>query len=81
MAKMTQKDIIIRHLKDYGEITSLTAFTEYGIMRLASRVSDLKKLGFPIVAEMGTAKNRYNETVHFAVYRLKNNNESEGISA
>ena len=34
--RTTQCDRILRHLKDYGSITSLEAISEYGILRLAS---------------------------------------------
>ena len=68
--KITQNDRILRHLKDYGSISSLEAITEYGILRLASRISDLKGQGINIVSETKTGKNRYGETTHFKVYRL-----------
>ena len=45
---MKQTEKIARHLETYGSITSLEAMQEYGIMRLASRVSDLKKAGVAI---------------------------------
>ena len=67
---ITQCERILRHLKDYGSITSLEAVNEYGIMRLASRINDLRAEGIAIVSEMRTGKNRYGETTHFAVYRL-----------
>ena len=67
---VTQCERILRHLKDYGSITSLEAVTEYGIMRLASRINDLRAQGIAIVSETKTGKNRYGETTHFAVYRL-----------
>ena len=70
MVKLTQCDRILRHMKDYGSITSLEAVTEYGIMRLASRITDLRAQGITIVSETKTGKNRYGETTHFAVYRL-----------
>lgn len=68
---MTQNERIIRHLTDYGSITSLEAMSEYGIMRLASRISDLKKLGYPIIGEIETGKNRYGELTRFSRYRLE----------
>ena len=68
--KLTQCERIIRHLKDYGSITSREAMLEYGIMRLASRINDLKGQGYAISSEIGKGKNRYGETTHFAVYRL-----------
>ena len=72
MAKLTQCDRIIRHLNDHGSITSLEAMSEYGIMRLASRINDLKGMGYPILSERMTGKNRYNETTSYSVYRLAN---------
>ena len=71
--KTTQNDRILRHLKDYGSITSLEAMQEYGIMRLASRINDLKAQGIFIISEMKTGKNRYGETTHFKVYKLADN--------
>lgn len=47
MPKTTQCDRVLRHLSDYGSITSLEAISEYGILRLASRISDLKIGGTP----------------------------------
>lgn len=70
---LTQCEKIIRHMQDFGSITSLTAMQEYGIMRLASRITDLRKMGFPIIAETETGKNRYGETTRYSVYRLKEN--------
>ena len=40
-------------------------------MRLASRVSDLKNLGYSIVSERETSKNRYGEKVSYCRYRLE----------
>lgn len=71
MNKLTQCERIIRHLNDFGSITSLEAITEYGIYRLASRITDLKKQGYIFTVETGKGKNRYGEPTHFAIYRLK----------
>lgn len=68
---MTQLDRIMRHLEDYGSITSLEAVSEYGIMRLASRIHDLKMQGVPVIKEMESSKNRYGEPVSYARYRLE----------
>lgn len=67
---MTQSERVVRHLRDYGSITSLEAMQEYGIMRLASRVSDLKKSGLPIRREMVSGRNRYGEPTSYARYSL-----------
>lgn len=68
---MTQCDRIQRHLEDYGSITSLEAMQEYGIMRLASRIADLKQMGIPIKTEMVSGKNRYGEKTSFAKYSIR----------
>lgn len=68
---MKQVDRILRHLEEYGSITSAEAMQEYGIYRLASRISDMKKAGIPIVREFETSKNRYDEPVTYARYRLE----------
>ena len=67
---MTQCETILRHMEDYGSITSLEAMQEYGIMRLASRITDLKKAGIPIKREMVSQKNRHGDTVTFARYSI-----------
>lgn len=68
--KMTQCDRILRHLQDHGSITTLEAITEYGILRLASRINDLKRRGNKITSETVSGKNRYGETTHYSIYRL-----------
>lgn len=44
-----QKHAILRWIAEHGEIDALTALRELGIMRLASRVCDLKHDGVQIV--------------------------------
>lgn len=73
---VTQCDRILRHLKDYGSITPLEAMNEYGIMRLAARINDLRAQGIAIASEVKTGKNRYGEDTHFSVYRLKKEEET-----
>ena len=70
MAKMTQCDRILRHMKDYGSIDPMVAIKEYGCMRLASRIADLKGMGHDIVAERTKGKNRYDEPTSYCTYRL-----------
>jgi hypothetical protein len=67
---VNQTERILRHIKDYGSITSLEAMNEYGIMRLASRMSDLKKAGYAVRAETVKGKNRYDETTYYSRYTI-----------
>lgn len=67
---MTQCEQVLRHMEEQGSITSLEAMQDYGIMRLASRIADLKRAGLQISREMVSRKNRFGETVTFARYSL-----------
>ena len=68
--KMTQKDRVLRHLRDYGTITSLEALSDYGIMRLGARIFELKDDGHEIRTIFIGGKNRYGEPTHYAKYVL-----------
>lgn len=67
---MTQCERIYRHLLNYGTISQLEALSEYGCMRLASRISDLRQMGIVIHKQMKKTKNRYGEPVAYAEYYL-----------
>ena len=67
----TQKAFILEHLKRFGSIEPMTALSEYGIYRLASRISDLRKEGYNITKEMKESVSRITgRTVHYAKYKL-----------
>ena len=66
---MTQHQLILVHLDTYGSITPMEAFSEYGITKLATRVSELRRQGVAISGEMLDATNRYGEPVRFMRYR------------
>lgn len=70
--KVTQCEKILKYMNEYGAITPIDALREFGCMRLASRITDLKKSGVAIKKEMVSAKNRDGETVRFALYKLVN---------
>ena len=69
--KANQCNKILDYIEREGSITPLDALREFGCMRLASRITDLKKAGFVISKEMETAKNRDGEPVRYARYRLE----------
>ena len=63
-------DRILNHLKDYGSITSLDAFRDYGNTRLSATIFLLRKDGWNIKSEKVAFKNRYGKVVSFAKYIL-----------
>lgn len=70
-SRPTQCDRILRHLYDFGTITPMEALKEYGIMRLASRITEIRhKRGIDIKVEFETGKNKYGESCHWAKYSL-----------
>lgn len=68
--KTTQCERVLSYIEDFGSITSLQAVQDLGCMRLASRINDLKRMGYPVRKRSVSAKNRYGETVYFAEYYL-----------
>lgn len=69
---MTQEEKVLRHLKQFGSITSWEAIMEYGITRLSAKIFNLRKEGYEIESERVTTKNRFDENCTFAKYMLKN---------
>lgn len=67
----TQNQRILDYLDKYGSITQLDALNDIGVMRLASRVSDLRRRGYPIVSEMVEVKNRYGEKCRIKRYSME----------
>ena len=56
----------------------MEAMGEYGCMRLASRINELKREGVPIRREMVTGRNRYGEAVTFARYSIREGEQNGG---
>ena len=69
MATQTQR--IIDYIAEFGSITQLEALRDLGIMRLASRVSDLKRQGYPIISTTETVNNRFGEKCHIKRYSIR----------
>lgn len=68
--KESQNQMVLRYMKDFGSITTLQAFTDLGVTRLASRICDLRK-EHVIASEKTSAKNRYGKKVSFKKYWLE----------
>lgn len=65
-----QQERILVYMEACGSITPLEAFAELGVTKLATRVSELRREGIPIVKSSETRKNRFGETVTYARYSL-----------
>ena len=69
--KATQAERVLAYIEDFGSITQLDALNDLGVMRLASRISDLKKLGYPITSNVEAVRNRYGENCYIKRYSLR----------
>lgn len=67
----TQAERVIEYINEFGSITQLEALNEIGVMRLASRISDLKKQGYQIESKQEAVKNRYGEKCYIKRYTLR----------
>lgn len=66
--KLTQHQRILKYIEDFGSISPIQAFSDLGITKLATRVSELRRKGYPIVSEIESARNRYDEPCHYKRY-------------
>ena len=67
--KTTQCDRVLQYMRDFGSISQKEAMEDLGVMRLASRISDLRKTTI-ITSKWESTKNRYGETVSYKRYFL-----------
>lgn len=69
---MTQREMILQYIEDFGSITPMQAFSDLGVTKLATRISEMRKDGMDCFKiETIRSKNRYGKTVHFARYSFK----------
>ena len=69
-SKPTQAERVLAYIEKFGSITQYEALQDLGVMRLASRISELKKNGYPIQSEVVAVKNRFEEDCYIKRYSL-----------
>lgn len=67
----TQCARVLEYIEEHGGITQFEALQDLGVMRLASRISNLKKEGYRITDEWVDVKNRFGETCRVKRYKLE----------
>lgn len=70
----TQNDRILDYIARNGSITQQEA-NKLGVMRLASRISDLRRLGYSIVAAREKVKTKYDGVTSICRYSLGRGDE------
>ena len=68
---MTQQDRILKYMADFGSITPMEAFSDLGITKLATRISEMQKDGIKIRKEPVKSRNRFGDKTRFMKYSLE----------
>lgn len=67
----TQQHRILKYLDDFGSITALEALRDLGVMRLASRVCEMRQMGVDIKKKTEHTQNRYGERCAIVRYYIE----------
>ncbi len=68
---MTQSERILAYIREFGSISPMEAFSDLGITKLATRVSEMSRDGIRFKKQMEKTKNRYGEAVSYMRYSLE----------
>ena len=71
MKQLTQHDLVLNYIKQFGSITPLEAFNDLGITKLATRISEMRREGIEIEGETIAVKNRFGQKCYVKRYTLK----------
>ena len=71
MAKVNKTQLVLKHLKEKGNITSWEAIQKYGATRLSAIIFNLKDKGYEINTLMIDGKDRFGNESRYAKYVLK----------
>ena len=66
---MSQHELILKYLDDFGSITPMDAFRDLGITKLSTRISEMTRMGYEFDKHMEISVNRYGNECRFMRYR------------
>lgn len=69
--KKTQAEMVLDYIHEFGSITPLDAMRDLGCMRLASRISDLKRMGYAVTGKSVAVENRFGKKTYIKRYSLQ----------
>ena len=67
---MNQRDRIIKHLKAGRKISTLSALTLFGVLRLSERIREIERTGVKINRKRVEVKKECGDTSRIVVYSL-----------
>jgi hypothetical protein len=75
----SQCDKIINHLRRFGSIDPMQALQEYGVLRLAARINNLRD-EYEIETHLVETINRFGDPVRYARYVLVTKGEAHAAN-
>lgn len=70
-SKPSQCDRVLAYMEKHGSITPMDALMDLGVMRLASRISEIQNYGgIKIDKKMIAVNNRFGEKCHVMAYSI-----------
>ena len=66
----TQKEQIVKYMKEHGSITRLDSSCKLFIFELSARIVELEKMGWTFKKERESRKNKYGQTKTFTRYSI-----------
>lgn len=74
-SRPTQCQRLLVYMRKNGSVTQLEALSDLGVLRLASRISELRKNGHKIGSKQVAVTNRWGEKAHVKSYYLLKEDE------
>lgn len=76
-----QNQRVLKALENGERLSSRYAWDTYGIARLSARISELRRMGYPIESFRRETENQFGESTHYAEYylRKKDNENSKNM--
>lgn len=68
--KVTQRERVLQYIREHGFITSMDAFNKLGCTQVATRILELKGMGYRFRKERIYTKNMYGDDTHYDKYFL-----------
>lgn len=74
---VSQKQMVLDYIREFGSITPIDAFRDLGVTRLAAKVFELKKDGHDIDKVIETGENRFGNRTRYARYSFGKGEDNE----
>ena len=65
---MSQYEMILNYIDQFGSISPMEAFMDLGITKLATRISEMRRKGYEFEKKLESRKNRYGKVCHYMRY-------------